>query len=370
MYDVAIIGGGLAGLVSAIDLRKRGFKVILIEKKQYPFHKVCGEYLSNEVKPYLLRLGLDVDLLGIANITKFQFSSPAGKMLNSQLDLGGFGISRYTLDLQLFQLAVSQGVEFILGESVSDVQQIGTDFTLNYSTDKKLKAKLVLGAFGKRSNLDANLNRSFFKKRSPYIGVKYHLKTDFPKDVIALHNFKDGYCGISAIENDQHCLCYLSSRDNLKKHGNIATMEREVLQKNPYLKYIFNNSEFLYDKPEVINEISFAPKEAIHQGILMLGDAAGLITPLCGNGMAMAIHGAKIASELSGRFLTNQCSKAELDQLYQQAWSSQFDRRLWIGRQVQKLFGDEWTSELAYHFFKNVPWALAQTMKLTHGKAF
>ena len=47
-YDVAIIGGGLAGLSSAIELRLAGYDVILFEQEKYPFHKVCGEYVSLE----------------------------------------------------------------------------------------------------------------------------------------------------------------------------------------------------------------------------------------------------------------------------------------------------------------------------------
>ncbi|NJO03265.1 MAG: FAD-dependent oxidoreductase, partial [Bacteroidia bacterium] len=48
MYDIVIIGGGLAGLVNAIQLSQAGLKVALLEKKSYPFHRVCGEYVSNE----------------------------------------------------------------------------------------------------------------------------------------------------------------------------------------------------------------------------------------------------------------------------------------------------------------------------------
>jgi len=47
-YDAAIIGGGLAGLALSIQLSKKGYRVILFEKEQYPFHKVCGEYISME----------------------------------------------------------------------------------------------------------------------------------------------------------------------------------------------------------------------------------------------------------------------------------------------------------------------------------
>jgi flavin-dependent dehydrogenase len=53
IYDVAIIGGGIAGLSLSIDMKKRGYKVIVIEKGTYPRHKVCGEYISMESHNYL-----------------------------------------------------------------------------------------------------------------------------------------------------------------------------------------------------------------------------------------------------------------------------------------------------------------------------
>ena len=53
--EVLILGGGLAGLTSAIHLLKLGLQVTVIEKNNYPKHKVCGEYISNEVLPYLDR---------------------------------------------------------------------------------------------------------------------------------------------------------------------------------------------------------------------------------------------------------------------------------------------------------------------------
>ena len=56
--DVIVVGGGLAGLINSILIRKAGFEVTLIERKKYPFHRVCGEYVSNEVIPFLKSEGL------------------------------------------------------------------------------------------------------------------------------------------------------------------------------------------------------------------------------------------------------------------------------------------------------------------------
>jgi flavin-dependent dehydrogenase len=375
--DVVIIGGGLAGLVSALELAKAGHAVVLVERKTYPFHKVCGEYVSNEVKPYIQALGVNLESLGAATINHFQVSAPSGRSLYAPLDLGGFGISRYTLDHELYQLGKAAGVEFLLNKEVDNLLFNDNLFTVSVSdrlsgTSQTLTSRLVIGAFGKRSKLDKTLDRSFMRQptpasRSPYIGVKYHIKCDFPTDLIALHNFTDGYCGMSAIEDGKYCLCYLTTRSNLRLLGNIPDMERAILYKNPHLKTVFENADFLYDKPEVINEISFASKQSVENHMLMVGDSAGLITPLCGNGMAMAIHGAKLASNLSTAFLSGQLNRSDMEQRYQRDWSKLFAQRLWVGRTVQQLFGNDWVSEVAVRTLSAFKPALRGIMRQTHG---
>jgi 2-polyprenyl-6-methoxyphenol hydroxylase-like FAD-dependent oxidoreductase len=77
--EVVIIGGGLAGLVSSLLLAKSGHEVVLIEKKVYPFHRVCGEYVSNEVIGFLSRNGLLPEFLDLPQINTFEFSDTRGK---------------------------------------------------------------------------------------------------------------------------------------------------------------------------------------------------------------------------------------------------------------------------------------------------
>jgi len=371
LKEIVVIGGGLAGLVSAILLNRNGLEVTLIEKKTYPFHRVCGEYISNEVRPFLESHQLLPDHIETSKITQFEFTSIKGKSLSLPLDLGGFGISRYVLDEHLASIAKQEGVDVREKTTVSDAVFHEDSFTLKLNNGEEIEAKIVIGAYGKNANLDKSLKRSFTSKRAPFIGVKRHIKTDFPIDKIALHNFENGYCGISAIESDKYNLCYLGSRADLRQYGNLEAMEAATVKRNPHLKDIFENSEMIFEKPEVINEFTFAPKTAVENHILMAGDSAGLITPLCGNGMALAIHAAKIVSEcILDHYKKGSLDRDTLEKKYSNQWQQLFAKRLWVGRQTQKLFGSKITSELTVSLMQNSKFIAKAIMKQTHGQPF
>jgi flavin-dependent dehydrogenase len=311
-YDVAIIGGGLAGLSLSVQLAEKGYSVALFEKEKYPFHKVCGEYISLESWGFLESLGLPLSSMNLPIIKKLIVSAPNGIKLEQSLPLGGFGISRFLLDNELKGIALSKGVHVFENCKVDEASFDGTKFTIHTAAGV-CYSKLCAAGFGKRSNLDIKWKRNFITQRnkqlSNFIGVKYHVKTNFPLDTIALHNFRSGYCGISKIEADKYCLCYLTTADNLRESNNsIGQMEINILQKNVHLKKIFTEAEFLYKSPVTISQISFSKKEQVQDHVIMVGDAAGMVTPLCGNGMSMALHGSKIAALQMDRFLKGEYS--------------------------------------------------------------
>lgn len=367
--EVMVVGGGLAGLISSILLARKGIGVTLVEKKTYPFHRVCGEYISNEVVPFLESQNLFPSYFNPTVISRFQFTAVNGKSAILPLDLGGFGISRFSYDHFLFQEAQKSGVSVIQNEEVPAIDFKDDQFTV-WISGRLLTADIVLCAFGKRSRLDVEWKRGFTTRRSPFVGVKHHLRTNHPADLIALHNFEGGYCGISNVEDGKSNLCYLVHRDKVREAGSIGNLENNVLKKNPWLKSIFENSEFLFDKPETINEITFNTKEPVFNHMLMVGDAAGMITPLCGNGMAMAIRSAKMAAELAMEFCQDKMNRNELEKQYVYQWSKAFSNQLWFGRQVQRLFGNEMASNLAVRLAVRTRWIAQTIIRNTHGAPF
>ena len=366
--DVTIIGGGLAGLTSAIHLSKSGLKVILIEKNEYPKHKVCGEYISNEVLPYFNGLGIAISELKPSIISKLEFSTAKGKTIYGDLPLGGFGISRFELDYYLSKKAILNNCQ-IIQDTVIDIQFIDDEFIIHTANNLEIQSRIVLGAFGKRSNIDQKMNRNFFLKNSPWLAVKAHYSGDFPNDLVGLHNFKGGYCGVSKVENNTINICYLTDYETFKLYKNIEEFQLNVIYKNPHLKAIFENCKLIFEKPLTISQISFEKKKTVENHILMIGDTAGLIHPLCGNGMAMAIHSAKIASELIIDFFENKInSRKVLEEKYSQVWNENFKNRLATGRFLSKILQREKLASFLIQLLVIFPSLLPKIIKQTHGK--
>ena len=367
-YNVIIVGGGLAGLVSALHLSQKGLEVLLIEKNAYPKHKVCGEYISNEVLPYLQSMGFDPFKFGAKNITDFTLSTPGSRSISTKLPLGGFSISRYCIDSELAKKATEQGATVHQG-TVVDIQFKEEQFTVTTNKKEAFTAELVIGSFGKRSNLDVKLDRPFMKQSAPFLGVKAHYKGEFPEEAVGLHNFSGGYCGISKVENDHINICYIADFKSFKKYKNISSFQKAVLSKNKFLKQAFEDFELVFDKPLTISQVSFSAKDPDENHILMFGDAAGMIHPLAGNGMGMAISAGKIASEQILAYKTGKIhSREALENQYSRIWRQRFGFRLKSGHIISRLFRLGIFSEAILLFLKLFPFLLPQIIKQTHGK--
>jgi len=368
-FEVIVIGGGLAGLCNAIHLSKQGVRVLLIEKNEYPKHKVCGEYISNEVLPYLKYLEINPFDFGAVKIDKFELSTTTNKTISANLPLGGFGISRYKLDFVLSEKAKRNNVS-ILKDSVTNVNFINDCFLIETKENKQFSAKICIGSFGKRSLLDVKMERDFIQKKSPYLGVKIHAKGVFPDDLVALHNFKGGYCGVSKVENNTINLCYITSFSSFQKHNNIEDFQKNVVFKNSFLKEIFNNSTPVFEKPLSISQISFEIKKPVENHMIMCGDSAGMIHPLCGNGMSMAIQSAQIASKLVLNYLKGDIkTRKQLEKSYIRQWNKRFSLRLKAGRFIAMLFRNDKTASILLQGLKRIPILLPLIIKQTHGKS-
>lgn len=368
-FDVIIVGGGLAGLTAAIHLTQEKHSVLVLEKKTYPHHKVCGEYLSNEIIPYVKKLGVPVGSSGAVQIDTLVLSTASGKSTQTKLPLGGIGISRYGLDNLFYEKAIENGAQFAF-ESVISISYTDDYFQVTTENKATYTSRICIGAYGKRSFLDKQLDRDFIKQKSGWLGVKAHYEFDaFPSHQVALHNFTGGYGGLSKTETGAVNFCYLASYRSFQKEKNVSDFNEKVVAKNPFLNDFLEKAIPMFSEPISIAQISFEQKKSVENHMLMCGDTAGLIHPLCGNGMAMAIHSAKLASEHIHDYLGHKDQhRAQLENAYTKDWNTAFKQRLWMGRQLQSLLLNEDLSNLALKAVSTSPALLRKLIRTTHGK--
>ncbi|OYU84680.1 MAG: oxidoreductase [Flavobacterium sp. BFFFF2] len=368
-YDVAIIGGGIAGLSLSIDLKKRGHQVIVIEKGTYPRHKVCGEYISMESHHYLQQLCPALAAIHLPMINQFKLTTGSSKAFTTALDLGGFGISRYLLEELLFHEAKNQGVVFMLNKKALDIHfDVHQNKYAIQTSSSAVHAALVCNATGRKSNL-----KTAGAKRidTNYVGIKYHIKMPRNPNLIEIHNFPGGYCGISNIEEDKSCLCYMVNAKYLQKGQHAITeLEKTNLFKNSHLEEVFTTADFLFKQPVTVSGINFLIKQPVSDECFFLGDAAGSMAPITGNGMSMALRSASVLAQHFDQFFLKEISKQQLVAKYTQFWNQEFSTRINLSRHLQRLSESSFLANRTIELCNAFPSLAKGLINQTHGKPF
>ncbi len=344
-FDIGIIGAGIAGSCLAILLAQQGKKVVIFEKETYPKHKVCGEFVSLESYEFFKQLGLPLDEWNLPIIKELQLTSQKGASFNHQLKMGGFGLSRAKLDYELTLLFKNYDIAFFPNTKVTSVDQQTIHFN-----QQQINVDLIIGAHGKYSANYTKQKREIPAKN--YIGVKYHITGNFNSDIISLHSFEGGYCGISKIEDDRYCLCYLCDSALLKEQQNdVHLLEKNILQKNSHLKSIFNSAHFLWNKPLIISNIKFSKELLYSENMLFAGDAAGSISPLSGNGMSIAAKTALLLSELC----KTHTEFNTLRKNYSRIWNSSFGSKVSKAKLLNSIMLNTTSHHLVVKLFNLIP---------------
>lgn len=363
MPKIIIIGAGLAGLTAAIELSRQGYEVVVLEKKELPRHKVCGEYLSYEVMPFLKEMQIDIPERPMIN--RFILSTASGNSIECNLPLGGIGISRKTLDLALYKKAVSLGAEIKFNDKVREVKYLNGQFELTTSKGEQYQADQVIAAFGKGAGWMSYSDMQQ-EGRLVQLGVKQYFEHPMADDLVVLHNFKGGYCGAVKVEDGSVDVAYMVRQDIFSQYKSPERLEKALLHANPFLKDILVNGTEILDKPLTVSNFQLGNKALVKDHVLYAGDAAAMIPPASGNGMAMAIWGGRLVAGSCHLYFQNGLERSELERHYQSAWQKKMRRRLIWGQQFQKLMGSTWPAEAAMGVLKTFPAILPKLISLTH----
>ena len=353
-FDVAIIGGGPGGSSAAIRLRQLGFRVLLMEKRLFPREKLCGEFLSPEVRPLAASLELESELLDAspARLNLLRLHLYGESPLDISLSSPALGLSRAVLDHLLLRHAARLGAEVLEQTTAESVRRCPSgEFSIVFRRNGQAKgalARAVICADGRWSRWSPQTRRACPESaaadrrggpiRRRWARMAYGFKARYESSIVKantldLHFFPGGYCGISPVENNCANVCCLIEDGLLREAAKAGTDPSAILLRQPSLGGLLLGgkrvSRFLFTGPLV-----FSSPRPVRDAMLMVGDSAGFIAPFLGDGISIALHSGLLAAQALEPMLQGKRSLesalAEYARAYQEAFRRQFFWARWL----------------------------------------
>ncbi len=309
--DVLIAGGGPSGSGLAFHLASAGVKVIVVESGIFPRDKVCGDGVS----PIALA---ELANMGIAEATQFKQANEitrVGLFLENDkvsiklskpehLPYHARIIPRRELDNWIYEAAAGVGAEFIQGTRVTDYE-IDRSGTLVYlkSTDREftLRAKMIVGADGGRSTLARRMHGAKPQESDQLLGLRaYYKNVNGPTDRVDIYFNDSGFPGIMWLfpkgPHDANIGIAMVAKTFPKKPDHIKEVLLAHINNNPDIKRRIGDG-IADDKIRGWPITIYNPQNRVSdERILLVGEAAGLINPLSGDGIQYALLSARWAA--------------------------------------------------------------------------
>ena len=377
-HDVIIIGGGPAGSTAALYLSKYGFNTCIIEKKKFPREILCGEFLSGEVSKTLNELNLFESFLSEnpVKLSKFKFINEKGTEISSEFDFPAYALKRSLFDNFLLKSAAANGVKVYQPAEAKNIKRDGDKFLvqIKISDDKEIiiNSDYVIAAYGKQNILDKKLNRSFAGSKTELQAIKFHIPNNcinnFPSDEIRIYTGEGIYCGLNRVSDEETTLCLIEKR--IKGEDSPRDRIINLINSNKSFGKLFGKDfeKLLYELTIYgTGNIFFGKKTIVENGMFMAGDAAGVIAPLTGDGIGMAVQSAKLISSLMAEQKSRKYNRKELEDIYLSEWNKLFLNRLRIADFIQKLLFTKMMNNLSFTLVKNLPFVLPKLIRATRG---
>jgi menaquinone-9 beta-reductase len=328
-FDLAIVGAGPAGSSCAITASRLGARVVLFEAKDFPRHRVCGEFVSAESLGVLANLLQDVPaaakVFEAAPVIDQMRLLLGERIIAAQVFPPALSTSRYELDALLWEAARHAGV---LTHSSCEVVSSDGDgpFTLQTSYGR-FSARALIVAAGRWSQFAADRTVPPGPK---WIGLKGHFQEPWTEASTDLYFFTNGYCGVQPVAHGVVNACAMVRSDR-------ATSLEEVCKLHPGLARRAATWQAIM-QPVNTAPLIYREPQPVRGNTIFIGDAAAFIDPFAGDGISIALRSGRTAAECLSEFLLGRCPLLASVAAYQHEYNMQFAPLISAAARVRSLF--------------------------------
>jgi 2-polyprenyl-6-methoxyphenol hydroxylase-like FAD-dependent oxidoreductase len=326
--DVAIVGGGPAGSVTALLLARAGFDVVVLDRRRMPRRKPCGDCLSAQAARLLDRLGLLGPVLDLrpARLSGWRIVAPAGHRFESRFadlcdgDLrvaSALALPRERLDTALLAAAAAAGARVL----ACHIVRRDADGVLRgrgeAGRNVRVRCRLAIGADGLRSVLARSLGAPARAPQQRKISLTAHASgVRGGSDMGEMHLAAHACLGIAPVTADGslHNVTLVVAADSAGRaiaRGADAFF-RSALARFPEVGHRLDAIE-IHGPLLASGPFDFPVRRVVADGCALVGDAAGYFDPFTGQGIYQAIASAELlAHEASAALHAGDVSAARL----------------------------------------------------------
>ncbi len=323
-FDGIIVGAGVAGSTTAALLARQGFRVLLVEKATFPREKICGEGLMPAGAGILDELGILSELRaqGAQAFSGIHFHLPQDRCL--ELDFGevsqttrGWVVPRMVLDESLARFAAQQpGVQLCEAFRVLSAEAGPKQVEVTGLYQGKLhthRARLLIGADGIRSRFHHGFGIHRLKRRARRFALRTLYDQLEGSDLVEVHCCEAGEAYVAPMEKGAARITLLLFGSAQRRRGAaLSDLYFEKLSLFPRLVQRLKNP-YPQGPVQSTGAVSLEVSRCHGQRLLLVGDAAGAVDPVTGQGMTVALKDAQLACQvLTERLAEDTLSEPDL----------------------------------------------------------
>jgi len=335
-FDVIVVGGGPAGATAGALLAQQGMQVLICEGKVFPREKVCGEFMGTASREVLRQLGLLEEFdrragAWVRRVAACVGGGGVGDVLWGDMPRDAAGawpraLGRGELDEMLLLRARAMGAEVRQPCHVSFVEGDASSGFLVASSQGELQGRCVVMAHGLAQRGGMGASEAPARLRREYVSFKGHMEgCELPGDAIAIAGARGIYAGLVGTSGGRYSLAFVVNRRRAGRWGNSAEAQlRSLIEENAAFGRMVGmgrvSGAWMASGP-----LEPGVREVYRDGRFFVGNAAGEVHALVGEGITLAMRGGAMLAGVLGRFGVSQLEAG--GRAYERMWRSEFMRR-------------------------------------------